>query len=238
MINGTLCLKKTLSPTNAWELCHCFHGYAAFGKHCQNAEATWKLNQLAAPTQDTFSQGGIHHSSPTAPESSRPWPYSSNYWNFMGDIGQRTSSCPSCCPSFPYTAAAPLPTHRPCTQSVYDATQKAPVHFCLSLLQQELNFATLSSCLPLPSAPLILVAHSKSLPNWDPSAPPICSVLFSPFSSASDSVKPCSFSSSTVHTPLLQKQAPPSCSPAYPLQPPNPLWILWIAQLPSCYTWY
>lgn len=144
----------------------------------------------------------------------------------MGDIGQGTSSCPSCCPSFPYTAAAPLPTHSPCTQSAYDATQKAPVHFCLSLLQQELNFATLSSCLPLPSAPLILVAHSKSLPNWDPSAPPICSVLFSPFSSASDSVKPRSFSSSTVHTPLLQKQAPPSCSPAYPLQPPNPLWIL------------
>ena len=117
----------------------------------------------------------------------------------MGDVGQGTSSCPPCCPSLPYTAAAPLPTQSPCTQSVYDATQKAPVHCCVPLLQQELNFATFSSCLPLPSAPLISVAHSKLLPKQDPSAPPICSVLFSPFSSASDSVKPRSFSSSTVH---------------------------------------
>lgn len=132
-------------------------------------------------------------------ESSRLWRCISDHWNFMDYIGQGTSSCPLHCPSLPCTAAAPLPTHHPCAQLAWDATQKAPARFCPSLLLQELNVATFSSCLLLLSAPLVSVAHSHSLPNWDPSAPPICSVLFSLFSSTRDSVKPCSFSSLTAH---------------------------------------
>jgi len=42
--------------------------------------------------------------------------------------------------------------HSPCAQSVYDATQKAPARFCLSLLQHELNFATLPHASPAVSA--------------------------------------------------------------------------------------
>lgn len=119
MINGTFCLKKTFFSLQ-------MHGSFVIAfmvtSIWQTLPKCWTYvkakSTCSSKTGCIFPMWNTSLSSHSSSESSGPWPYSSNYWNFMGNIGQGTSFCPLCCPSLPCTAAAPLPTHSPCPHSL------------------------------------------------------------------------------------------------------------------------
>lgn len=149
-------LRNTLSPSNAQEVCRCFHDNPAFSKSC---EKSWTYIKAKSTCSSKTGQGFPVWNTSLSSHSLNLSEFkvmTIQLLGFYGHIGQESSSWPSGCPSLPYTAsglpAHPWSLHTICAQSHAEST-------CPLLLvppTEKKTLATFSSCLPLCSRMLCL----------------------------------------------------------------------------------